>query len=587
MEAMALQPDCLEDSDHDFVKAFLHSMYKKHLLLKKKYNEASATYGLKKVLNDEDKKITIRGAELYFMVPPTSNSVKSDDAKNKNTDLSVKSDNNRRKYISHHLKKKDYISFQLPSPLQPGYKKSSFSYECENLDTPVLPLLRCLGPAKTIRLLSALLCEHRIIFTSKNVEILSACVNACTAMLAQGLLVWRHVQIPVLPPHLIQFLTTSAPYIVGVLDKYAEKIERMLWLKEALYIDLDKGRLKTLYMEDAQKKIPDLLLRKKKKNNSGVDELATDFTSILQEEATSLIIDTPLEKKVDDKKDTAKVDTKDSSFLVKLGLVKGSKKEPVISDVDFSLHSYNGTADKSTRRFRAYVLSDNQRGEEEARASLVCFFLELFGDMAMYLTFERSDSTFSLDVKKFLARKRQMGAKEDTAMFSLLKRLTQSVMFKRFTQGCISDIDHTADHNPASHILINHTPLFTLCQKHIRMHKQKFTTPNIRKVVYTTISACPERVLVDSREVVKENAMALTSEKPFEGDEVAALKTLIEICKNCDQSFVQVMQVIWLRIRVDRPTLWKHPLLGLHLLRNFLLHGVSVCVLSYSIGFVP
>ena len=584
MEEIALPPNYM--GDHDLVKAFLHSIYKKHLLLKKKYIEKTMRHGFQKVLNDDNMRITILGAELYFLLPVAAK------------------DNNGGGNGSYYFLKQDYISFQLPNTLQPGYNKSDFAYECEDLYSPILPLIRCLGAAKTIRVLSALLCEHRIIFVSKSIEILSACVSSCTAMLAQGMLIWRHVQIPVIPPHLLRYLSTAAPFIVGVLDRYSERIERMPGLKDALYIDLDNGTLKTLYMEDAHKKIPDLLLRKKRKNSSAIEELVNDFTSVLESEHESWELIG--EKAIEDTKEAVTVDTKKKTFSEKLGITKRStisKKEekrswdffqqaevfvknilpqPSFSTLtqknDFSndvekVIDRNSGKDEPTLRFRACVLNDNERGEEIARASLVSFFLELFGDMGMYLTVDRESGSFCLDVKKFLLRKRQIGAREDTAMYLLLQHLTRSIMFERFTQGRITDIEQAAKNQ---HVPINHTPLFLLCQKHMRMHRTKFTTPNIRKVVFTTISACPERRHVDTREEVKQRALALTSEKPFEGDEVVALTTLIDICKGCDQSFSQVMQVIWLRIREDRPTLWKHPLLGLHLLRNFLLQPVFI-----------
>lgn len=602
MEAMALPPSYM--GNHDLVKAFLHSMYKKHLVMKKTYSDERNKSGFRKLLQDHEMKITINGAELFFLMPSSTTVNQSNGNGSGDTDS------------LHFLKRQDNISLHLPTSLQPGYNRDDFPYECEDMHSPILPLLRCLGPAKTIRVLSALLCEHRIIFISKNTEMLSACVTACTAMLAQGLLIWRHVQIPVLPPHLFRFLTTGAPYIVGVLEKYCERIEKLSCLKDIIYIDLDNGLLKTLYMPDAQKKVPDLLLNQKRiKNNSAVDELVNDFQSILHgEREIWASIEASVEKE-DDTEDAATGQPAQRrtsrSFMGKLGFAmkenngngENSKStgennggdffqqaeffvknffpqstvalkksiSEIEEDEEKIVFSYSEKG-KSTQRYRAYAMSDNERGEELARASLVCFFLELFGDMGMYLSVDKNDeSSFRLDVKKFLVRKRQLGAKDDTSMYLLLKRLTRSITFESFIEGRIADVKR----NPSHQIMISHKPLFQLCQEHMRRQKTKFFTSNIRKVVFTTISACMERNLIDTRKEVRERSLALTSEKPFEGDEVVALKALIDICKGCDLAFSQVMQVIWLRIREDRPTLWKRPLLGLHLLRNFLLHGVS------------
>ena len=428
---MTLPPEYVKD--HDLVKAFLHSVYKKHLLLKKKHLEKRLKRGFQKVLGEEDMKITIQGAEFHFLLPPSS--LQREEGRSAGC-----------KESTEFIKKQDYISFQLPNSLQPGYNRNDFSYECENMQTSVLPLLRCLGPAKSIRILSALICEHRIIFVSKHIEILSACVNACTAMLAQGLLIWRHVQIPVLPPHLLQYLTTEAPYIVGVLDKYCERIETLPGMKDILYIDLDKGLLKTLYMADAQKKIPDLLLkRKKKKNNSSVEELVNDFKSILENEREVWqLAETPEEKKPEDSHQV--VQPRKRLLMEKFGLSRMKSNFNVVQSASTTPESeqengmLNEDEDKSTYRHRMYVLSSNERGEELVQATLVCFFLELYGDMGMYLSVD-DQNAFCLDAKKFLVRKRQMGAKEDTPIYMLLQRLTRSIMFERFTQGRILEIE--------------------------------------------------------------------------------------------------------------------------------------------------
>lgn len=606
MEEMALPPIYM--GNHDFVKAFLHSLYKRHLLLKKRYHDKVLNGEFKivqKVLHEEYTKITIHGAELYFLLSPPPKGIK--DRGSYTGDLIGYGDG------LHYFKNLDYVSFQLPMSLQPGYNPGNYFYEYEDIHSPVLPLLRCLGTAKTIRVLSALLCEHRIIFTSKSTEVLSACVTACTAMLAQGLLIWRHVQITVLPPHLLRFLTADTPFIVGVLDKYCEIVETLYGLQDALYIDLDRGRLSTLHMEDAQRKVPDLLVRKMKKNHSAIDELANDFNIILQEERDMWgSIDMTAEE-IEETKESSS--SKKKSFSSYFGFSSKEEKENEDKSNDFFQQAeifvknfLPQTASKSkdnskeqheslpeekviemyqegeerNRRFRAYVLGNNDKGEEIAKASLVCLFLEFFGDMGMYLTMDqrKQGGSFNVDIKKFLHRKRQMGVRQDTPMYNLLQQLTRSTMFETFSNARLVDLEP----KPKSSMgiaLINHTPIFALCQKHMGAQRTKFTTPNIRKVVFTTVAASPERNLVDTLQEVRLRALALTSEKPFEGDEVVALTTLIDVCRGCSSSFTQVMQVIWLRIREHRAYLWKRPLLGLHLLRNFLLHGVSTIFVHF------
>jgi len=590
VEATIMPPEQI--GNHDLVKAFLHDLYKQHLLLRKKHADNVREKGFKKMLREDELKIIMRGTELYFL-----------------TTRYKQNQQNQKDLVfaeaRQFFKKHDYLSFMLPLSLQPGYYKSDFPYECEDLYTPILPLLRCLGPAKIIRILSALLCENRIIFVSGKIETLSACVRACTAMLSQGLLVWRHVQIPVLPPHLLRYLSTPAPYIVGILERYSVRVES-IGLKDVLYINLDSAELKTLDMKNPIEKIPDLLIRKRRnKNYNACEELSGDFSSILATERDTYGADSFADGNPhQETKDSIDDVPRKKSIAEKLGLVKGNKKNGVntffetaasmvgtmlgseqvaksaIDDSEFDKQIFKYRGNGKSKGFHEYLMNENERSEEMARASLVCFFLEIFGDMGMYLTMDQSTGKFRLDTKKFLVRKRQMGAKEDTSVFKLIHRLTRSVMFEKFTSGRISDVEKIGN---KQHVHINHTPLFLLCQTHLRRHKTKFTTQNIRKVVFTTIAACPERKLIDMRDEVRQRALALTSEKQFDGDEVAALTSIINVCKDCDQCFRQVMQVIWLRIRDDRPTMWKHVLLGIHLLRNFLLHGPITTVAS-SIG---
>ena len=76
---------------------------------------------------------------------------------------------------------------------------SSFLHEREPADgslgmvvglsrNDMMPMLRCLGVARTMRLMSALMSERRVIMTSGNVSKLSAVTYGASAMMGQGLL---------------------------------------------------------------------------------------------------------------------------------------------------------------------------------------------------------------------------------------------------------------------------------------------------------------------------------------------------------------------------------------------------------------
>ena len=160
--------------------------------------------------------------------------------------------------LGRHVVSGDAVRLRLPPSLQPGYEVVS-SCTVEDLHSPILPLLRCLGAAHTLRLLSALLCENRIILVSKSASKLSTCVRAASALLAQGLLVWRHVQIPVLPPHLLKYLTSDSPYLIGLLEQFASNLDVLPMMQSVLCVNLDWNEMRTYNMPNAAASIPDLL----------------------------------------------------------------------------------------------------------------------------------------------------------------------------------------------------------------------------------------------------------------------------------------------------------------------------------------
>ena len=187
----------------------------------------------------------------------------------------------------------------------------------------------------------------------------------------------------------------------------------------------------------------------------------------------------------------------------------------------------------------------------------------------MYLTLSRESGVLWLDSKKFLLRKKQMGVKESSPLFNVLGRLLSSLMFQNFTRGRIDDVEM-----PPRNILY-HIPLFALCEMHMRKTKTAFRLVNIRKIVFTTIHSAPKHATIERIDKIRKLTFDLTSDQPFEGDGNLALSNLIEQAKESNITLCQVMAVIWKRIGETKSSHWKHSLLGLHLLKNFLLHGVS------------
>ena len=134
----------------------------------------------------------------------------------------------------------DNIIFHLPESLEPGYVFDGLYSYYEDIHFPRLPLLRCLNIPHIMRLISALLSEQKIILVSKNITMFSSCVRGAAAILAQGLLIWRHIQIPVLPPHLFKYLASETPYLIGVLATFRDRLQvdqirNFGWIEKSFY----------------------------------------------------------------------------------------------------------------------------------------------------------------------------------------------------------------------------------------------------------------------------------------------------------------------------------------------------------------
>ena len=61
---------------------------------------------------------------------------------------------------------------------------------------------------------AALLNERRIVITSKKLSRLTSCIQAANSLLYP--MSWQHIYIPVLPKHLIEYLSAPMPYLIGV-----------------------------------------------------------------------------------------------------------------------------------------------------------------------------------------------------------------------------------------------------------------------------------------------------------------------------------------------------------------------------------
>ena len=108
-------------------------------------------------------------------------------------------------------------------------------------EVPILPLFDSLGTERFFKLLSAVLCEQRIVFIAEEAETLSATVLAAANMLHP--FKWHHVFIPLLPGKLLNYLMSQAPYMIGV-RKYLLSELRRDSLDGTVVVDCDSGEVR-------------------------------------------------------------------------------------------------------------------------------------------------------------------------------------------------------------------------------------------------------------------------------------------------------------------------------------------------------
>ena len=75
-------------------------------------------------------------------------------------------------------------------------------------------LLTRLASTQLRYVLSAVLCERRIIIISASVEALSLCSSAVVSLLYP--FTWQHIFVPLLPAAMLEYACAPQPYILGV-----------------------------------------------------------------------------------------------------------------------------------------------------------------------------------------------------------------------------------------------------------------------------------------------------------------------------------------------------------------------------------
>lgn len=453
----------------------------------------------------------------------------------------------------------------------------------------ILPLLRCVGVAHALRIMAALICERRVLMVSSSPTRLASCSHSAVSMLAQGMLHWQHLYIPVLPPHLWEYLAAPYPYLIGILGQMIPRLDRTDGLGEVLIIHLDSNNLETRNMsqQSIPQRLPDLFVSNEPPVQgappSGADILAQDLIEILKtdkkilygESALASVGETAAKATKAVKQTFFKLRDKGRQFLGKQSSVSGG------AEFDDSSGPMTATEPQVEAKSMAddYIYTEgchNEVVEDDARVAFTAFFLNLVGDMKLYLSITPGQLP-RLDRQRFLQQKMAVGERQGTPMWLLLEAFCQTQMLEEFAKARVEEVRLRIPVTPDA-------SLFLQSADYHRKHQIDFGVLSVRRTAKQVAQSSPSRLTGLLQTNARRMAMSLTSNKSYEGEYSQAIAQLVEQCRESTSVLFDVMSVIWLRLRDSKGMRWKHGYQALQLLKNLLYHGPLAAVSEAADG---
>ena len=308
-------------------------------------------------------------------------------------------------------------------------------------EVSILPLLEKLGVETFLKLLSAALCEKRIIFIADEVEELSSSVLALASMLHP--FQWQHIFIPLLPSKLLSYAAAPVPYIIGV-RKY---------LKNALFTEA----LEDVVIVDFE------LVGKKKKGeevlycrgNVGIKDFMGDSASTLKQTTEKIDVfigkatnmaNMLMGKSVDvNDQDSGRKDIVANMVNDLRAILSSKPGNSSLSLVTTSvLRIVPGTGEKLTTE--EMLVRWNLDSEKQIRETLMQFYIYLFADMEDFVikggkvvaggksksksNFSDGDTRSNYDLKGYMEKRASMGDSHE--LLDFFEQFTHSQMFERF-----------------------------------------------------------------------------------------------------------------------------------------------------------
>jgi len=452
--------------------------------------------------------------------------------------------------------------------------------------SPILPLLRCLGISNTLRLFSAMLCERRIILTSAYPSRLSTCANAATVILAQGLLYWAHIYIPVLPPGMINYLAAPMPYLVGLVSSHAHLIKAVQGLGEVLVVHLDQNELQTHNMSNPDQSIPDILQAPMSEYGEVPSSTSASIAEMLSSDLMNVM---KMDKKIVKGADGGGGGTVSSTVMgtaadkikKRLQKFKGTTKK-VQDGVDGGVPTVEDeVGDMAALSMSDFVVKEsytygegfgNEVCEEEVRIAFVIFFVCLIGDMKIYLRPGKKGQVPSFDKELFLECHKRLGNRETSAMYPMINLFKESQIFEQFVKSRVAEIQIRKPVTLTA-------PVFSYATNHHRVHRISFaSTMDVRRIVRETAHINPGRFIINWTTSARNRTMDLTSNNRNELVASEEMRKLVQTCRDGTYALTEVMGVLWERLRDSRGMQWKHGLYALQVIKELILQGPITAV---------
>ncbi|XP_032526590.1 DENN domain-containing protein 1A isoform X1 [Danaus plexippus] len=131
--------------------------------------------------------------------------------------------------------------------------RGAFTCRCPGSGLPSIPdncnlteYFSALEAGRMAALWAALLHERRVAVVASKPARLAACVQAANDTLFP--MSWQHIFIPILPPHLVDYLLAPMPFLIGVPRSVMETV-RMSEVGDVVVLDADSNELKSPFRD--------------------------------------------------------------------------------------------------------------------------------------------------------------------------------------------------------------------------------------------------------------------------------------------------------------------------------------------------